>query len=78
MILFDSVDHIESLIVRFRSPLGKACHQLPAMWLGYDHNGEVASGGMLLTRNELDEMVVKHEISKHIDNPSTATLMGLR
>jgi hypothetical protein len=74
---FKSTDHHENLVVRMRDPLGKASEKLAAIWLGYDHEGDVASGGLLLSRQDISELEAASEISKRIDNPSDSTVMGL-
>lgn len=78
LIFFDSTDHHESLILRLRDPLGKTAEELCAIWLGFDHDGDVASGALLLTKSELSEDAAKQVIPKHVENPSNAALMCLR
>ncbi|MCQ9374201.1 hypothetical protein NMQ14_08070 [Methyloversatilis sp. XJ19-13] len=78
LVYFDSTDHQESLVVRLRNPLGKVSNELCAIWLGYDHDGDITAGALLLTKSDLSEDAAKRAISKCIENPSTAALMCLR
>jgi hypothetical protein len=78
IISFKSDDHQENLIIRLRHPIGKSAEKILAIWLGYDHEGDVASGGLLLSKKELSKDEAKVEISDGIEKPSKAAIIGLR
>lgn len=74
----NSVDHHENLIVRMRNPLGKASDKMAAIWLGHDHEGDVAAGGLLLSRQELTDTDIAKELSGRITNQSKTSLMTVK
>lgn len=78
IVSFKSRNHQENLVVRLRHPLGTTSDKIMAIWLGYDHEGDVASGGLLLSKKELEIDDAKSKISGGIEKAPNATLMCVK
>lgn len=66
---FGSVNHAENVVARFPEPLGGNWDNLYGIWLAYDHDQHVSSGGILLTKAPINNSSLIEEISKGYDLP---------
>jgi hypothetical protein len=66
---FDSVNHAENVLCRFPDPLGKICTSLYGIWLAYDHDQNVAAGGIFLTKEPINNTDPLREIAAGFDLP---------
>jgi hypothetical protein len=66
---FDSLQHAENVIARFPEPLGPGCTTLYGIWLSYDHDQNIASGGMLLSRQPLNNVDPLQVLAHGFDLP---------
>jgi len=53
LIMLDSEQYIEHPVFRFPYPIPSNCKLLYGLWLSFDHDKKIASGGATLSRDEL-------------------------
>jgi len=58
---FRSLNHAENVVIRFPDPLG--ANKCYGIWLSYDHDQNVASGGICLSRAPLNNVDLLSEIT---------------
>lgn len=54
-LVFHSNQHDEHPVYRFPYPISSNCDLIHGLWLSFDHDKKIASGGSLLSRNEIPE-----------------------
>lgn len=56
----------ERVVFRFPNPLGSANDIVFGLWLSYDHDKYIASGGALLTKENLTNEQAEETLREHI------------
>ena len=54
---YESTDHKEIVINRFIEPIGKHCKVLYGCWLSFDHDKNIACGGIILSQKAIKNNV---------------------
>lgn len=73
-----SLAHRETLTARFPDPLGNKCDKLYGIWSSFDHDQNIASGGILLSRKQLKHEEVLKEFTHFIKPDSVLPLLRLK
>lgn len=75
IVITDSKDHSETVIWRFPKRLPSNDSPLVGFWLSYDHDKIIATGGVVLLKNEIPEEEAKSILSRTIRDEKDIPLM---
>ena len=74
VLTFKATGHEERTVCRFQDIL-QSKNMTSGLWLSYDHDKNVASGGIILSKTEISEPEVNMALSKNIKSERQAVLL---
>lgn len=75
MVVFGSTQHSEHPVYRFPYPIQSNCQMLHGLWLSFDHDKNIASGGAVVSRSRLTVSQAEEEIKRTLKSERHAILL---